>query len=143
MQKILIMKTTNTFLLILLAVMAGGCASTGLTASSHVTNVQLSSPNFRVIATNVQGEASSKGLLGVSYGLGLATTQLVLIPLTDDRTLYQTAIRNFWSNFETKYGPASGRRLALVNFRYDSESTNLFFFTKVRTIVVADVVEFQ
>lgn len=136
------MKTKN-IIIILLALAAGGCASTGLTASSHVTNVQLTSPNFKVIATNVQGEASAKGVLGVSYGFGVATSQLAIIPLTEDRMLYRNAIRNFWSNFEAKNGAIAGRRLALVNVRYDSESTNLILFTKVTTIVVADVVEFE
>ncbi len=126
-----------------LVLLLGSCASAGLTASSHITNVQLTNPNFRVVATNVSGEATSKGVLGVSYGLGMASVQLAVIPLTENRKLYQSAIRNFWSNFETTHGPVAGKRLALVNVRYDSESLNLFLFTKVTTVVVADVVEFE
>lgn len=124
-------------------VLLNGCASTGLTASSHVTNVQLTNPNFKVIATNVSGEATSKGIIGVSYGLGIATTQLALIPITDDRMLYKNAMKNLWANFEEKNGPTTNRKLALVNVRYDSESLNLFFYTKVTTAVAADVVEFE
>lgn len=123
--------------------MFGGCASTGLTASSHITNVQLTSPNFRIVATNVSGEASSKAILGVSYGFGMAATQVAIIPLTEDRMLYKTAIKNFWSNFEATHGPVAERKLALINLRYDSESLNLFLYTRVTTVVVADVVEFQ
>jgi len=119
------------------------CASAGLTASSHITNVQLTSPNFRVVATNVSGEATSRGVLGVSYGLGMASAQLAIIPLSKNRKLYQLAIKNFWSNFEATHGPVAGKRLALVNVRYDSESLNLVLFTKVTTVVVADVVEFE
>lgn len=126
-----------------LTLILNGCASTGLTASSHVTNVQLTNPNFRIIATNVSGEASSKAILGVSYGLGMATTQLALIPITEDRMLYRVAMKNLWSNFATANGSASNRKLALVNVRYDSESLNLILYTKVTTVVVADVVEFQ
>ncbi|HZY78913.1 MAG TPA: DUF6567 family protein [Cyclobacteriaceae bacterium] len=137
------MKTFVTIMIFALAILVGGCASTGLTASSHITNVQLTNPNFRVVATNVSGEASSKGVLGVSYGFGIATTQLAIIPLTEDRMLYKNAIKNFWSNFEATHGSVSDRKLALVNVRYDSESLNLFFYTKVTTVVVADVVEFQ
>lgn len=119
------------------------CASSGLTASSHVTNVQLTNANFKVIAINVTGEASSEAILGVSYGVGLATTQLSLIPLTDERMLYKNAIKNLWADFETKNGPTGNRRLALVNVRYDSEALNLFVYTKVTTAIVADVVEFE
>jgi hypothetical protein len=132
-----------TLLIFGLGLLVTGCASTGLTASSHVTNVQLTNPNFRIVATNISGEASADGILGVSYGLGLATTQLVIIPLADDRMLYKNAMQSLWSNFEKVYGPATNRKLALVNIRYDSESLNLFFYTKVTTAVVADVVEFQ
>lgn len=120
-----------------------GCASTGLTASSHLTNVQLTNPNFRLIATNISGEATSKGVLGVSYGLGMATTQLALIPLQDDRMLYKTAMKDLWLNFEATNGPVANRRLALVNVRYDSDALNLFFYTSVTTAIVADVVEFE
>lgn len=119
------------------------CASTGLTASSHLTNVQLSDPDFRVVATNVSGQASSKGILGVSYGLGIGATQLTLIPLTEDRLLYKNAMEKLWASFESKNGPVAGRKLALVNLRYDSETFNLFLYTKLTTVIVADVVEFQ
>lgn len=45
-----------------------GCACTGLTASSHVTNVQLINPNFKTVATNVIGEAHQKDFFGVRNG---------------------------------------------------------------------------
>lgn len=138
------MKTLIRLLPVLaMVILLNSCASTGLTASSHVTNVQLTNPNFRVVATNVTGEASSKGIIGASYGLGVATTQLALIPITNERMLYKVAMKNLWENFEAKNGAIANRRLALVNVRYDSESLNLFFYTKVTTAVVADVVEFE
>lgn len=124
-------------------ILMNSCASSGLSASSHVTNVQLKNANFKVIAINVTGEASAEAVLGVSYGVGLAATQLSLIPLTDERMLYKNAIQDLWADFETKNGPVANRRLALVNVRYDSESLNLFVYTKVTTGIVADVVEFE
>ena len=126
-----------------IAILMSSCASSGLTASSHVTNVQLTNANFKVVAINVTGEASSEAIIGVSYGVGLATTQLSLIPLTDERMLYKNAIRNLWADFETKNGPTGNRKLALVNVRYDSEALNLFLYTKVTTAIVADIVEFE
>lgn len=132
-----------TILLVSLGLLFGGCASTGITASSHITNIQLGGPNFRIVSTNVTGEASSRALFGVSYGLGVAATQLALIPLDSERTLYKKAISTLWTTFETENGPVEGRKLALVNVRYDSESINTFFYTKVTTVIVADVVEFE
>ncbi|MEQ9377641.1 MAG: hypothetical protein RIG68_20815 [Imperialibacter sp.] len=139
------MKKSNSILAMatIIALMLGGCASTGVTTSGHLTNVELSSPNFRIVATNVSGEASNKGVFGVSYGFGMAASQLALIPLGNDRLLYKNAMKQLWDNFEAANGPVTNRKLALVNVRYDSESLNVFFYTKVTAVVVADVVEFQ
>ena len=41
-----------------------GCTSTGRFSSTNLTNVELSEDNFRVIATNVYGEASTDYLIG-------------------------------------------------------------------------------
>jgi hypothetical protein len=131
------------FALTISMLLLNGCASTGLTASSHLTNVQLGNPNFRIVATNVTGEASANGLLGISYGFGMAATQLALVPLTNDRMLYKIAMQKLWTSFEASNGPAVNRKLALINVRYDSETLNLVLYTKVTTVIVADVVEFQ
>ena len=120
-----------------------GCGSSGLTASSHLTNVQLATPNFRIVATNVSGQASKEALLGVSFGLGMASTQLALIPLTEDRMLYKKAMQELWANYEAKNGTAANAKVALVNVRYDFESLNLFLYTKITTVVVADIVAFE
>lgn len=133
----------STILFLGICVMMAGCGSTGLTASAHITNVQLTSPNFKVVATNVSGQASSRAVLGVSYGLGPGATQFALIPLTNDRALYKRAMKDLWANFESSNGSAPNRKLALVNLRYDSESLNLLFYTTVTTVIVADVIEFQ
>jgi len=129
--------------LIVCAILLNGCASAGLTASSHLTNVQLTNPNFRIVATNVSGQASGKALFGLSYGFGIAATQVAIIPLNNDRMLYKAAMKNLWANFEASNGVAVNRKLALVNVRYDSESLNTFFYTKLTTAIIADVIEFQ
>ena len=126
-----------------IGLLLNGCASTGLTASSHLTNVGLSSPNFRLVAVNVSGEASSSAVFGVSYGFGMAASQLALIPLESKRMLYKAAMENLWQNFEAANSPAANRKLALVNLRFDSESLNAFVFTRLTVAVIADVVEFQ
>jgi hypothetical protein len=119
------------------------CSSTGVTASSHVTNVQLTSPNFRLVKANVSGEASSDAILGISFSFGMATSQMAIIPLSKERMLYQAAMKNLWDNFEATNGQVAGRRLALANLRYDSDCLNVLVYTKAKTVIVADVVEFE
>jgi hypothetical protein len=136
-------KSISILSIIALVSVLGGCASAGLTASTHRTNVGLSSNNYRIVATNVSGEASSEGILGASFGIGMGASQFALIPLTSNRTLYKNAMLNLWANFEAKNGSAIDHTFALVNLRYDAESLNTFFYTKVKIVVIADVVEFK
>lgn len=138
------MKKVISFISIsLMTIILGGCSLTGLTVSTHQTNVGLNKNNYRIIATNITGEATSKGVLGVSYGLGIGASQFALVPLSQDRTLYTKAMQNLWANFEIKSGKSIDRTLALVNVRYDSEVLNTLFYTKLKVVVVADVIEFK
>ncbi|MFC1718996.1 DUF6567 family protein [Candidatus Poribacteria bacterium] len=119
-----------------------GCASTGRFNSTNLTNVELSDSNFRVIATDVYGEASAEYLFGVSVGQGGEMQTVALIPLGGDRLLYKVALENLWRSFEQTHGDAEGRSLALVNVRFDSEALNTFVYTRARISVRADVIEF-
>lgn len=137
------MKRIATAICLASAYVLTGCASSGLTMSSHLTNVELADDNFRIVATSISGEASSKAILGVSFSIGAGTSQFALIPLTEDRMLYKRAMEQLWENYEERHGDPTRKRLALVNVRFDSESLNLLLYTKVTTVVVADVVEFN
>jgi len=138
------MKRSNSVLMIIaVACVLDSCASAGLTASTHLTNVGLSSNNYQIVATNISGEASNNGLLGVSLGIGLTGTQLSIIPLSPNRSLYKNAMENLWINFEAKNGSAVGRTLALANLRYDTETLNTLLYTKIKIVVIADVIEFK
>ena len=119
-----------------------GCASTGIFNSVNVTNVQLSKGNFRVIATNVYGEASADYLLGVSGAVGSEMKTLALLRVKGSGLLYKAALENFWHNFERQYGKIEGRHLALVNVRYDAEALNLGVYTRPKISIRADVIEF-
>ncbi len=120
-----------------------GCASTGRFSSTNLTNVELSKSNFRVIATNVYGEASAEYLLGLSFAQGGEMQTIALIPLGGDRLLYKVALENLWRNFEQTHGNIKGRSLALVNIRFDSDALNvLVFYTRPKISVRADVIEF-
>ncbi len=97
--EIQVMKT-NVLVLSLIAagaLLSGGCSSTGLTASSHLTNVQLTDGNYRVVATNISGEGSAEAVLGFCVGFG--ASQVALIPLTTTRMLYGNAMQDLWASF--------------------------------------------
>jgi hypothetical protein len=141
-NKIIYMKKLVVFSAALASLMLSGCASSGFLNSTNVTNVELSKGNYKIVATSVTGTAKAGYLFGASFGVGLYTQTMALIPLTPDRMLYKNAVMDLWKNFETKYGSPVGKKLALVNLRYDSESLNVFFYTKPTLTVIADVVEF-
>ncbi len=69
-----------------------GCASSGRFNAALLTTVEVSGKNYRVVATNVHGEASAAYLLGFSYGLFGEMITLALIPLSAKRLLYKRAI---------------------------------------------------
>ena len=102
-----------------------GCASTGRFNSTNLTNVELSQSNFRVIATNVYGEASADYLFGFSFAQGGEMQTIALIPLGGDRLRYKVALENLWRNFEQTHGSTKGRSLALVNVRFDADALNV------------------
>jgi hypothetical protein len=56
--------------------------------------------------------------------------------------LYKEAVENLWANFADEHGSPEGRRLALVNVRYDTDNLNLLVYTKPKVSIRADIVEF-
>jgi hypothetical protein len=120
-----------------------GCITTGAFHSANLTNVTLEDDNFTVVARDVAGEAQAGYLLGLSYGVGSAMQTLALVRVEGEGLLYKEAIENLWNNFEENYGPVEGRKLALVNVRYDTDAMNiLLLYTQPRVSIRADVVEF-
>lgn len=118
------------------------CASSGVLTSAYITNVELSKANYKIVTTSIMGEATARYLFGASFGIGMYTQTMALIPLSKDRQLYKLAMQDLWKNFEAKYGSPVGRKLALVNIRYDSESLNVILYTQPRVTLIADVIEF-
>ncbi len=132
------------FAALLLAAVVGltGCAQTGMFAAAQVTSVELGEPNYRVIATNVTGSAEAGYLLGISIPSGMMSTTLALARIEGTGMLYREALAALWANFEAAHGSIAGRRLALVNIRYDADNLNLLLYTRPRLSIRADVVEF-
>ena len=119
-----------------------GCASSGRFNSTNLTNVELSESNFRVVAINVYGEASTDYLFGFSAAQGGEMLTIAFIPLGGDRLLYKVALENLWRNFEQIHGNIEGRSLALINVRFDSDALNAIVFTIPRISVRSDFIEF-
>ena len=139
------MQTRKFILLALLssvAFIAFGCASAGMFPSANVTEVQLQRNNFKIVARNVTGEAEAGYLVGQTISLGMSTSTFALLRVSGSGMLYKEALENLWKNYEATNGAIEGKRLALVNVRYDSDALNLFVYTQPKIMIRADVVEF-
>ncbi len=118
------------------------CSQTGMFVAGNLTTVELSEPNYRVVAVGVSGEAKAGYLLGVSFSNGPQAGALALARIAGTGQLYKEAMENLWQDFEKTHGPVAGRRLALANIRYDADSRNLLLYTDTKLCVRADVIEF-
>lgn len=127
-----------------LAAMAwlSGCAQTGMFTAGSMTNVELSEPNYKIVATGVSGEAEASYLIGVTVSKGAETGSLALARIGGTGQLYKEAMEQLWANFDKDNGPVTGRRLALTNIRYDADTRNLLVYSSIKLAIRADVVEF-
>ena len=127
----------------LVAVVFSGCATSGILNSANVTNVELSEGNYEIVATNVAGHSSAAYVLGFSWSYRAEPRTLALFRVDGDDMLVSAAMEDLWMNFETDHGRAAGRRLALVNVRFDSDAANyLGLYSEQNVTIRADVVEF-
>jgi hypothetical protein len=111
-------------------------------AAANLTQVEMSEPNFKLVATGVSGEAEAAYLIGVSFSNGPQTGSLSLHRLSGTGNLYKEAMEDLWQAFEAEHGEATGRRLALANVRYDAATRNLLVYNDVSLSIRADVIEF-
>lgn len=124
--------------ILVFAFIFSGCAGAGAFHSLNTTTVELSQPNYRVIARGITGQGSSWYLLGASTGYQTAA----MFRLQGTGMLHQEAVENLWKNFSAVHGKVEGRRLALTNVRFDAEALNTVLFVHPVVSVQADVIEF-
>jgi hypothetical protein len=122
--------------------MFAGCASGGMFTASNITEVQLQKNNFIIVARNVSGEAEAGYLFGSTLSLGMMTNTVAVLRVSGTGMLYKEALEDLWKNYEAVHGPVEGKKLALVNVRYDADALNLFVYTRPKVMIRADVVEF-
>ncbi len=125
------------------AILLSGCANTGLFLSMNNTDVELSENNYEIVATNVTGAAEAGYIFGASFSAGAVTNTIALARVSGSGMLYMEALENLWKDYEEKHGSVIGKKLALVNVRYDSDALNLILYTKAKIAIRADVVEFK
>ncbi len=132
-----------SILVLFAAVLITGCSNSGAFLSGNQTIVNLNEGNYSVAATNITGESESAYVFGLSYSTGFAATSFAIARVEGSGHLYADALENLWANYESEYGSASNQKLALANIRYDTDILNLFFYSKVRLTVRADIIEFE
>ena len=112
------------------SVLTAGCAANiGVFEAHNQTQVELSGPNYEVIATNLRGKAEAYYFLGLfrTSGTGL---------------VYQEAVAELWDNLEKEGFQIAGRPLALANVQYDEDYRFEILGYRKKVVVRADLVEF-
>jgi hypothetical protein len=131
-----------TCIILTASLFLSGCATGGAFMASNETEVQLQKNNFKIVARNVYGEAQAGYLLGGTVSMGMACNTFAVLRVSGSGMLYKEALENLWKNYEAANGPVEGKRIALINVRYDSDVLNLFIYTQPKIIIRADIVEF-
>jgi len=127
---------------IALLVLLTGCGTMGTFRANNVTNVQLSQPNFKIVAQDLQGSAMQGYLFGISAPQGSEVGTFGLIRISGVEKPYDTAMKELWSSYREKHGDIEGKKLALINIRQDTEVINTFVYTEAKYFISADVIEF-
>ncbi len=135
-------KSMILFLFFVLLALLTGCSTGGSFLANNVTNVELSEPNFDIVAKNVEGYSKASYIIGLSYSTGSIANTLALARVGGTAKLYDDAIQNLWNNFELKYGNPEGKKLVLANIRIDNDMLNLLIYTHTEVYITADVIEF-
>jgi DNA-binding transcriptional regulator WhiA len=130
------------FFPILLASLSG-CFTGGSFLAHNATTVELSDAKFNIVARDLEGYSKAEYLIGLSYSNGSIANTLALFRIGGTAKLYDEAIRNLWKNYEEKYGTIEGKKLVMVNVRYDTDILNLFVYTQTELYIHADIVEFE
>jgi hypothetical protein len=118
------------------------CSNNGMFIGMNQTNVELSKANYKIVASNLMGQSRAGYLIGFSASFGASTQTFALARIDGTGMLYKEALEDLWLKFEAQHGKIEGRKLALANVRYDSESLNLLFYTGIKVFIRADIVEF-
>ncbi len=135
-------KIIFSFAIITLFFSISGCGTGGAFNSNIVTSVELSQPNFNIVAKDISGTATQGYLLGFSIFQGSEVSIFGFVKVAGVDKLYDASIKDLWKNYKEKYGDIERKKLALVNVRHDAEILNTVLYTQAKYFITADVVEF-
>ncbi len=138
----MIKKTVQLLGILILLIYLTGCSTGGSFLANNVTNVQLSEPNFEIVAKNIEGYSKASYLIGLTYSSGSIANTIALARVGGTAKLYDDAIQNLWNNYKLKYGDIEGKKLVLANIRIDNDMLNLLVYTHTELFITADVIEF-
>ena len=131
-------------ILLILLPLLSGCFTGGSFLAHNLTNVELSpDAKFKIAARNLEGYSKAQYLIGLSYSTGFMANTLALVRIGGTAKLYDDAVQSLWKKYEEKYGETEGKKLLLVNVRYDTDILNLLVYTQTELYITADVVEFE
>jgi hypothetical protein len=98
------MERLSLVALVAIALSVSGCVSTGSFNTVNETQVQLARDNYRIVATNVSGEADAGYLFGFSASGRERPTTVALFRVDGEPMLMKQALENLWANFEDQHG---------------------------------------
>jgi hypothetical protein len=130
-------------LLLIALIYLSGCTTGGSFIAQNITNVELSEPNFKIVAKNLEGYSKASYLFGITHSSGSIANTLALVRIGGTAKLYDDAIQDIWKKYKAKYGDTEGRKLVLANIRIDNDMLNLLVYTQTELYITADIVEFE
>ena len=78
-----------TIAVLILGVALSGCAQTGTFTAGNLTNLELSEPNYEVVATGVSGTAKAGYLISASFSDGAKSGSIPLFRVSGTGHLYK------------------------------------------------------
>jgi len=99
------------FVFLILLTYLSSCTTGGSFLAHNITNVELSEPNFKIVAKNLEGYSKASYLIGFSYSTGNIANTMALVRIGGTAKLYDDAIQNVWKNYQEKYGDPEGKKL--------------------------------
>jgi len=100
--------------LILGVVALSGCTQTGTFTAENLTTVELSEPNYEVVATGVSGTAKAGYLISASFSDGAKSSSIPLFRVSGTGHLYKEAM-GLWADFESEHARWLVDTWALIN----------------------------
>ena len=112
------MKTLTLSLLTGCVLLITGCSNSGAFLALNQTVVNLEEGNYEVHATNVQGQATTGYILGLTYSSGPVANSLAIARVSGSGAIYTEALEDLWASYEAEHGSVEGHGRAHARDRH-------------------------